>query len=89
MFYANGKVMSDAYFMAFRSAVAFICGVIFCEFYLFIFALSCPCVHSSSLLGLQNNYGKHTFPRLNMQKNSSVQTNLLGRFHQRISQSDE
>lgn len=84
MFYANGKVVSDAYFMAFRSSVAFICGDIFCEFYLFIFALFCPCVHLSSLLGLQHNYGKHTFPRLNMQKSSSVQTNLTGRFHQRI-----
>lgn len=63
MFYANGEVVSDAYFMAFRSSVAFICGVIFCEFYLFIFALSCPCVQSSSLWGLENNYGKHTFPR--------------------------
>lgn len=50
--------MSDASSMAFRSSDALICGVIFCECYLFIFALFCPFVRSLLVVGLTEQLGK-------------------------------
>lgn len=64
--------------------------LLWCHFLRILFAYLCPFLSLCSfclLLGLESNYGKHTFTRLNMQKNSWVQTDLMGRFHQRIWQS--
>lgn len=74
LFSANGKVMPDAYCMAFiRPSLTFICAVIFVNYVClslpFAVLVSPPTPPRS--LGLHNSYGKHTFPRLNKQPSRS------------------